>query len=91
MTLRLAVSLLLIFAALACRARPDEREDSSQMRRLDVARKLLDAGKPDEAINTEIDAVLRYFEKKYASEPRKIYCARTSVESSRSRSQKTMR
>ena len=58
-------------------ARPslaDKDKDAAQMRRLEAARQLLDTHKPGEAITTEIDEVLKYFAKEYASESRRIYC-----------------
>ena len=54
--------------------------DAAQMRRLQAARQLMDAGKPEKAMQTEIDPMIKYYEGKYSQSPRKVYCARTSAE-----------
>jgi tetratricopeptide (TPR) repeat protein len=78
--LRCLIPLLLLLAGLVRPALADKDKDAAQMPHLEAARRLLDAHKPSEAITNEINEVLKYFAKEYASESRRIYCARTSVE-----------
>jgi tetratricopeptide (TPR) repeat protein len=79
-TMKISCFLISLLLLLVRPALADKDKDAAQMQHLEAARRLLDAHKPDEAITNEIDEVLKYFTKEYASESRRIYCARTSVE-----------
>jgi Flp pilus assembly protein TadD len=80
MALRFLTSLLVTLVAVSYAAPAENSDDAAQMQRLQVARQLMDAGKPDKAVQTEIDPVIKYYEGKYSRESRKVYCARTSAE-----------
>lgn len=56
-------------------------EDNGQGELLYEARRLIDAGKPAEAISEHIDKVLFFYKNKYGNSEKRIYCARTSTES----------
>jgi tetratricopeptide (TPR) repeat protein len=81
MRLRFLTSLLVTLTAVGYTAPVENDGDAAQMQRLQAARQLMDAGKPEKAVQTEIDPVIKYFEGKYSQESRKVYCARTSTES----------
>jgi len=80
MRLRLLTYLLVTLVAVRCAAATESDGDTAQMQRLQAARQLLGAGKSDKAVQTEIDPVIKYYEEKYSRESRKVYCARSSVE-----------
>ncbi len=79
-SLRSLSSLLVSLSAVAYAAPVGSDADAVQMQRLREARQLMDSGKSEKAIQTEINQVIIYYEQKYSRESRKIYCARTSVE-----------
>jgi tetratricopeptide (TPR) repeat protein len=74
------ISLLVTLVAVGYAAPAENGDDTTQMQHLQAARQLMDAGKPDKAVQTEIDPVIKYYEGKYSLESRKVYCARTSAE-----------
>ena len=78
--LALLTSLLPTLVAVGYAAPGESDGEAAQMQRLQAARQLMDAGKPETAVQTEIDPVIKYYEGKYSRESRKVYCARTSAE-----------
>jgi tetratricopeptide (TPR) repeat protein len=78
---RFLASLLLTLVAVGYAAPAENGGDATQMEHLQMARQLMDAGKPAKAIQMEIDPVIKHYEGKYSRESRKVYCTRTSAES----------
>lgn len=83
--LKLALPILLILTAHPVWCQQESRtssadEDAGQVKLLSEGRRLLDSGKPKEAIEY-FDKVLANFEAKYGNSEKRIYCARDSTES----------
>lgn len=53
---------------------------TAQARRLETAAELVKAQRSEEAIRTQIEPVIQYFEQKYAEEKRAVYCSRSETE-----------
>ena len=83
--LKLALPILLILASCPawCQqgspASPAD-EDAAQVKLLSESRRLLDSGKPNEAIEN-LDKVLADFKDKYGNSKKRIYCAQNPTES----------
>ena len=79
------LSILIIIVA-ACPVRTEAapgnafKNDAEAVQALDEGIKIMKSGKPQEAIDGYFDKIIAYFENKYASEKRQIYCAHTPAE-----------
>jgi tetratricopeptide (TPR) repeat protein len=83
---KLVLSVLLILAIHPVWCQQESRvssadEDAVQVKLLLEGRRLLDSGKPMEAITEYFDKVLSNFKAKYGNSEKRFYCARTSTES----------